>query len=64
MREQLEIVKAELARAGALREVAFKGVGQSGMDVYDVRFDNANMEWGFALGADGKISGLYLRPSP
>lgn len=63
-REQLEIVKAELARAGALKDVKFRGVGQSGMDVYDVRFDHANMEWGFALGADGKISGLYLRPSP
>jgi DNA-binding transcriptional MerR regulator len=63
-REQAELVKAELAPVGALRDVSFRGVGQSGMDVYDVRFENANMEWGFALAADGKLAGLYLRRSP
>lgn len=63
-REQSEVVQATLAQAGALRDVSFRGVAQTGLDVYDVRFENAAMEWGFALGADGRISGLYLRPSP
>ena len=63
-REQSEVVQASLAQAGALKGISFRGVAQSGFDVYDVRFENADMEWGLALGDDGKISGLYLRPSP
>jgi DNA-binding transcriptional MerR regulator len=63
-REQFDMIQANLAKAGALTGVAFRGVGQSGLDVYDVRFENADMEWGFGLGPDGKISALYLRPSP
>lgn len=63
-REQSEMIQASLVRAGAFKGISFKGVAQSGFDVYDVRFENADMEWGLAVGDDGKISGLYLRPSP
>jgi DNA-binding transcriptional MerR regulator len=63
-RAQSETVQASLAQAGALKSVSFRGVAQSGFDVYDVRFENADMEWGLALAPDGKIGGLYLRPSP
>jgi len=63
-RQQREVVQADLARAGELKEISFRGVSQAGWDVYDVRFANADMEWSFILGADGRISGLYLRPSP
>jgi DNA-binding transcriptional MerR regulator len=63
-REQREMIQADLKRAGALKTIAFRGVGGGGFDIYDVRFENAKMEWGFALAVDGKISGLYLRPSP
>ena len=63
-RQQREIIQADLARAGDLKDISFKGVSQAGWDVYDVRFANANMEWSFILGADAKISGLYLKPSP
>ena len=61
-RQQFDIIQADLKRAGALKHFV-QGSRQSGMDIYDLRFDNAKMEWGFALGADGKSS-LYLRPSP
>lgn len=63
-RQQRDIIQADLARAGDLNDISFRGVSQAGWDVYDVRFANTNMEWSFILGADGKISGLYLRPSP
>jgi hypothetical protein len=63
-RQQRDIIQADLARAGDLKDISFRGVSQAGWDVYDVRFVNTNMEWSFILGADGKISGLYLRPSP
>jgi len=63
-RQQRDIVQADLARAGELKEITFKGVSHAGWDVYDVRFANTNMEWSFVLDPGGKISGLYLRPSP
>ena len=63
-RQQRDIVQADLARAGELKDISFRGVSQAGWDVYDVRFANTDMEWSFILGADGKIGGLYLRPSP
>jgi len=34
-----------------------------GWDVYDARFDNCNLEWGFALATDGRFSGIYFRHS-
>jgi hypothetical protein len=46
-----------------LTGLSFKGVTPEGWDVYAVHFENAEMEWGFILATDGKISGLYLRPS-
>lgn len=63
-RQQRDIIQADLARAGDLEDVSFRGVSPAGWDVYDVRFANTSMEWSFILGTDGKIIGLYLRPSP
>ncbi|CAN7261724.1 transcriptional regulator [Devosia sp. Root413D1] len=63
-REQKDTVRAMLDAAGPLQALTFKGVGQAGFDVYHVRFENAEMEWGFALADDGKLGGLYLRPWP
>ncbi|KRA99620.1 transcriptional regulator [Devosia sp. Root685] len=63
-RQQSEIVLAELARAGDLIDISFKGVSQAGWDVYEVCFTNTNMEWSFFLGADGKVEGLFFRPTP
>ena len=63
-RQQRDIIQADLARAGDLKDISFRGVSQAGLDVYDVRFANTSMEWGISLGGDGKISGLYLRASP
>ncbi|NRP70672.1 Mercuric resistance operon regulatory protein [Ensifer psoraleae] len=61
-REQAATIEADLARLGPLQSVSFKGVAQDGWDVYDVKFANGALEWAFALGADGKFSGIYLRP--
>ncbi|TXI08806.1 MAG: MerR family transcriptional regulator [Rhizobium sp.] len=60
--EQRDFIKAELERAGPAKALSFKGVAQ-GLDIYDVEFENAKMEWGFARTFKGKISHLYLRPT-
>lgn len=64
VREQLPIIVPELERLGEVKKIAFKGVGPDGFDVYDVRFENGALEWGLCQASDGKLSGLYLRPTP
>ena len=63
-REQKDLVKTGLQFAGPLESLKFRGVGQSGVDVYDAKFANGDMEWGIEIGDDGKISTLYYRDSP
>jgi DNA-binding transcriptional MerR regulator len=60
-REQREAVVAGLKAVGALKSLKFRGVGVSGVDIYDVVFENDQMEWGIMIGRDGKISTLYFR---
>jgi hypothetical protein len=64
VREQLPMIGNELAGRGEPREVSFKGVGPSGIDVYEVSFDESVLEWGLALAPDGRIASLYFRPVP
>ncbi|WP_189637066.1 MULTISPECIES: DUF3471 domain-containing protein [unclassified Rhizobium] len=61
--EQKEFIRDELEKAAALKALSFKGVSQDGLDVYDAEFENAKIEWGFAVARRGKISHLYLRPT-
>lgn len=62
-REQAAMIKADLDRMGPLRDMSFKGVTAEGWDVYDVAFDNGHLEWSFALAADGRFGGIFIRPS-
>jgi len=61
-REQSAMIKADLDRMGPLRDICFKGVTAEGWDVYDVTFDNGHLEWSFALAADGRFGGIFIRP--
>jgi hypothetical protein len=62
-REQSAMIKADLDRMGPLRDISFKGVTAEGWDVYDVTFENGNLEWSFALAADGRFGGMFIRPA-
>jgi hypothetical protein len=62
VRSQLPLIRDDLARRGAPRDISFRGVGPTGIDVYEVRFDETTLEWGLALAPDGRIASLYLRP--
>jgi hypothetical protein len=64
VREQHDDIQADMKKVGGLKDVAFKGVSQAGLDIYEVQFESASMEWGFALAASGKISHLYSRFTP
>jgi DNA-binding transcriptional MerR regulator len=63
-RQQHDIAQAEMQRAGTFKSLTFKGVGRSGFDLYNVAFENLNMEWGISLNSDGKIGGLFFHPTP
>lgn len=60
-REQRDAVIAGLKAVGELKSLTFRGVGVSGVDVYDAAFENDEMEWGIFIGTDGKINTLYFR---
>jgi hypothetical protein len=60
--EQIDVIKADLARLGPLRDISFKGVSAEGWDVYDVMFEEGELEWRFTLAADGKFAGILIRP--
>jgi len=63
-REQAQVIKTDLERAGAMKSHAFKGVSSEGWDVYEVAFENETMEWRFILADDGRMSGAWIRPLP
>jgi DNA-binding transcriptional MerR regulator len=63
-REQAPLIAAELALAGGLQTMRFRGVGRDGWDVYDANFANGDMECRIALGPDGRIEGVCFRPLP
>jgi DNA-binding transcriptional MerR regulator len=64
VREQLALATPMIAAKGELRAVRFKGVAEAGWDVYDLEFENGEMEMRFVLNVDGKLSGLFMRPVP
>ncbi len=64
LRRALPAVLEEFSTKGVLREIAFRGVGKMGGDVYDVKFDNENTERRIGLAPDGKIRFLFWRPMP
>jgi len=64
VKEQLEMVKAELDRLGEVTGLTFRGVGAEGYDVFVVDLEHGRLEWGLSLGKNGKMNGLYVRPTP
>jgi hypothetical protein len=61
-RQQLPQLKTMITQFGALQSVSFKGVGQGGADIYEVKFERATTEWRVTLGPGGKIQSLTFRP--
>lgn len=63
-REQAPLITAELALAGAMQQIRFRGIARDGWDVYEVAFANGATEWRIFLAPDRTIKGLVLRPLP
>ena len=55
LREDLPGLQADLGRLGAFKSMVFKGVSQRGSDIYQVKFENDDMEIRLMLASDGTI---------
>ena len=62
IRRQLPQWKAAIDSYGALRSVRFKGVEQTGADIYEVDFERAKTEWRISMGGDGKVDAVIFHP--
>jgi hypothetical protein len=61
-RQLLPQVQSVAKQLGALRSMSFTGVGPSGSDIYDVKFDNGNARFSIMLTPDGKVETVAFRP--
>jgi D-alanyl-D-alanine carboxypeptidase len=61
-RQQLAGIKGLLGSLGALKSVMFQAVGPGGGDTFTAVFDKGSLTWTIALGDNGRINGLGLRP--
>jgi CubicO group peptidase (beta-lactamase class C family) len=61
-RQQLPQIQATFVRLGSVESVSFKGVGPAGADIYQIQFANGALEMRIALGADGKLETIGIRP--
>jgi len=61
-RQQLPQLRTIITQFGAVLSVTFKGVGQGGADIYEVKFERGSSEWRITLEPDGKVGGVLFRP--
>jgi hypothetical protein len=53
-----------IAHLGPVQSVEFRGVGNQGWDLYDVRQEHGSSQWRISLGADGIITGALVTAGP
>jgi hypothetical protein len=63
-RQQLPQLEASMAHLGAAQAVEFRGVGNQGWDIYDVKQEHGSSQWRIALGPDGIIMGAFVTAGP
>jgi hypothetical protein len=64
LRQQLPQLEPTVSHLGAVQSVEFRGVGNQGWDIYDVKQQNGSSTWRIALGADGIITGALVTAAP
>jgi len=63
-RSQLARIQRRLATVGALQSISFRGVGQSGRDVYEAKFENGIAICRIYMEDDGKVRALLFQWGP
>ena len=63
VRDQSSNLTDELHRLGEVTDIDFQHVDEQGFDVFDVTFEKGLIEYRISLASDGRMDGLYMRPS-
>src|SRR5262245_26252406 len=63
-RAQLPAIQRQLAFAGGLPSLSFRGRGLSGRDVYEAKFENGMAICRIYIAGDGKVAGLLIQWGP
>ena len=63
-RQQLSKLQGAVSGFGAVQSVEFRGVGNQGWDIYDVKQEHGAMQWRILLAADGRIAGALVSVGP
>ena len=63
-RQQLAGLQGGHRAMGSIQSIEFRGVGNGGWDIYQVRHEKGTTQWRIALAADGKISGALVQAGP
>ena len=53
-----------MSNLGAVVSVDFRGVGNQGWDIYDVKHERGSTQWRIALSADGIVVGALVPAGP
>jgi len=62
--QQLAQLQAGIGSMGAVQSVEFRGVGNAGWDVYEVKQERGSSQWRIALGSNGLITGALVSAGP
>ncbi len=62
MRQQQPGLSPVIVKLGAIKSMTFELTGPGGADLFRVQFESGALEWGIAVGPDGVIQTLFLRP--
>jgi hypothetical protein len=57
-------MSASLAQLGPVQAIEFRGVGNQGWDIYEVRHEHGTSQWRIAIDAHGIILGALFSPGP
>ena len=63
-RNQLSTLQTSLSYLGAVQSIEFRRVGNSGMDVYEVKHEHGVSQWGIALSSTGIITAALVMAGP
>jgi len=64
VREQLPRSGPVFKQLGPVKSIEFKGVGNQGWDIYDVRFENGTAQYRIILSDDGTVIGAMMTMMP
>ena len=64
VREQLSRSTLLYKQLGAVQAVEFRGVGNMGWDIYDVRFEHGMAQYRILLSKEGIITGALMQMGP